>query len=158
MPWQHRHVPSPLTHHVDESNPLVYWPAPRWPIEDLSLQPGQRLAILESLRNTNVQSQDEKQFHKENKEVQLTGKLSAGHHVGGPGVGRLPIRDAERGLGHCKALLQPFHLPTPILEGLPDHGQLLSHGMDVVLISFSLLIVRGGWRGQQQHDLCCRGM
>jgi hypothetical protein len=39
------------------------------------------------------------------------------------------IRGTERGLGYRKALLQPFHLPTPFSEGLPGHDQLLPHGM-----------------------------
>jgi hypothetical protein len=61
-------------------------------------------------------------LHKGNKEVQLIGELSAGCHVGNPGVGRHPVRGAERGLDCRKSLLQPFHLPTSISMGLPGHG------------------------------------
>ena len=67
-----------------------------------------------------------------------------GHHDGNPSVDCLSIYVTERGLSHCKALLQPFHLPTPILEGLPSHDQLLPHGMDIVFAFFGLLIIGGG--------------
>jgi hypothetical protein len=82
-------------------------------------------------------------LRKGNKEVQLIGELSAGCHIGSPSVGRHPICGAEHGLGCRKALLQLFHLPTSISMGLPGHGQLLSYGIDVVLVSFSLLIIGG---------------
>jgi hypothetical protein len=36
-----------------------------------------------------------------------------------------------------------FHLSTPISKGLPGYGQLLSYVMDVVFISFGLLVVKG---------------
>jgi hypothetical protein len=90
-----------------------------------------------------VQGQDKKQFHKGSREVQLTGKLSAGRNICGPGVSHLPVCGTEHSLGCCKALLQPFHLSTPISKGLPGYGQLLSYVMDVVFISFGLLIVKG---------------
>jgi hypothetical protein len=85
-------MPNPLTHHGDESLPPTCRLAPCWLDEDLLLRLGQRLAALVSLRNAVDQSQDEKQFHKGNKEVQLTDELSAGHRVSGPSVGCLPMK------------------------------------------------------------------
>jgi hypothetical protein len=40
---------------------------------------------------------------------------------------------------------------------LPDHDQILPHGMDIMLTFSGLLIIRGGRRARWQHGLHCRG-
>ncbi|XP_066330035.1 uncharacterized protein [Miscanthus floridulus] len=104
VPDAHRSAPSP---------PETVFP--RWPGEDRPLQPGQCLTAPASLKNTEIQSQGEKNSTKETKKFNSPASSARGHHDGSPGIGCLSVRGTETG-------------PTPVPEGSPDHGQLLAHG------------------------------
>jgi hypothetical protein len=41
---------------------------------------------------------------------------------------------------------------------LSGHGQLPSHSVDVMVVSFDLLLIGGGRRGEPQHGVRYRGM
>jgi hypothetical protein len=61
-----------------------------------------------SLKKVEIQNmpfQGKKQICKQHGKVHLTGELSMGCHIGGPGIGCLSICGTEHGLGRRKALL-----------------------------------------------------